>query len=176
MPSGPNLRRISAVDMNSTGAPSASPMAPPSRQPRMRFNSPIKVATRSLPVLPRYAVAPRHRTMVASSVGQPAWPSPDLPSTRPPLQGGQPTRRRWTMPPQTLASKVEELQTRVTRLEELPARIDDLTSQVSQLRTEMRDEFSAVQGKVDGLEEKTDRIEAKTDGLSVQMRVLHEDV
>jgi uncharacterized protein YoxC len=73
------------------------------------------------------------------------------------------------MPPQTLASKVEELQTRVTRLEELPARIDDLTSQVSQLRVEMRDEFSAVRSDIGGLQ-------VKTDGLASQMRVLHEDV
>ena len=77
------------------------------------------------------------------------------------------------MPPQTSASKVEDLEHRVTRLEELPARIDDLTSQVSQLRVEMRDEFSAVRtemaaGFAAG--------EVKTDGLAVQMRVLHEDV
>jgi hypothetical protein len=77
------------------------------------------------------------------------------------------------MPPQTLVSKVEDLEHRVTRLEELPARIDDLTSQVSQLRVEMRDEFSAVRtemaaGFAAG--------EVKTDGLAVQTRVLHEDV
>ena len=34
MPERPNVSRISASDMNSTGAPSASPIAPPSRQPR----------------------------------------------------------------------------------------------------------------------------------------------
>jgi outer membrane murein-binding lipoprotein Lpp len=77
------------------------------------------------------------------------------------------------MPPQTLASKVEDLQKRVTRLEELPARIDDLTSQVSQLRVEMRDEFSAVRTEMAA---GFASAEAKTDGLAVQMRILHEDV
>ena len=73
------------------------------------------------------------------------------------------------MPPQTLASKVEDLETRVTRLQDLPARIDDLTSQVSQLRVEMRAEFSAVRSDIGGLQ-------IKTDSLASQMRVFHEDV
>ena len=77
------------------------------------------------------------------------------------------------MPPQTLASKVEDLETRVTRLQDLPARIDDLTSQVSQLRTEMRDEFSAVRTEMAA---GFAAIAIRTDSLASQMRVLHEDV
>jgi hypothetical protein len=38
-PRGPNRRRISSRLMNSTGAPKASPTAPPRRQPRKRVTS-----------------------------------------------------------------------------------------------------------------------------------------
>jgi hypothetical protein len=109
-----------------------------------------------------------------SVVGQqPAWHWPDLPCTRPPLQGGTASTKEMGMPPQTLKSRVVSLETRVARLEQLPARIDDLTSQISQLRTEMRDEFSGVRTEIAAT---TDRLEAKTDSLATQMRVLHEDV
>src|SRR5215472_5462418 len=39
MPSSPNFARMASSFMNSTGAPSASPRAPPRRHPRMRETS-----------------------------------------------------------------------------------------------------------------------------------------
>ena len=68
------------------------------------------------------------------------------------------------MPPQTLESRIENLEHRVTELEQLPGKIDALTSQVSQLRTKMDAEFSAV------------RAEIAERATGSEMRALHEDV
>ena len=47
------------------------------------------------------------------------------------------------MPPQTIVSRVERLETRMDALEQLPARLDALELQNSQFRAEVRAEFSA---------------------------------
>src|SRR5688572_12810861 len=49
MPSVPNERRMSVRVTNSTGAPRASPMAPPRRQPRKRWRVWTVILDKSMP-------------------------------------------------------------------------------------------------------------------------------
>ena len=88
------------------------------------------------------------------------------------------------MPSQTIAKKVEALESRVSTLEELPGRLTAVGSQLVQLRREMRDGFSAASRQLQEL-----RDEARQEIVAVRedlragdeetrryMRVLHEDV
>ena len=110
------------------------------------------------------------------------------------------------MRPETIASRVDNLERRVTDLETLPDRITAVELQIVQLRTEMRGEFSAVREEIrtgtrvlgERIDETTrvlgERIEERArvlgeridefarvlgeriDETGRHMRVLHEDV
>ena len=92
------------------------------------------------------------------------------------------------MPPETIASRVDNLERRVTDLETLPDRITAVESQIVQLRTEMRGEFSAVREEIRSGDEETRRVLGgridetarvlgeRIDENGRHMRVLHEEV
>ena len=56
MPLGPNLLRMASSFMNSTGAPSASPTAPPSRQPLYRLRTRGSAGMRGRSGLSKFSV------------------------------------------------------------------------------------------------------------------------
>ena len=74
------------------------------------------------------------------------------------------------MPSQTIAKKVEALESRVSTLEELPGRLSAVETQIVQLRREMHDEFSALRQEMRG------EMRAGDEETRRYMRVLHEDV
>jgi hypothetical protein len=89
------------------------------------------------------------------------------------------------MPPQSLESRIEQLERRVTILEQLPGRIDGLTLQIVQLREEMHAAFSAseasLEEKIRAGDEETRRvlreeIRAGDKEVMSHARVLYEDL
>ena len=81
------------------------------------------------------------------------------------------------MPPETIASRVDDLERRMTDLETFPDRITAVESQIVQLRTEMRSEFSAVREEIRSGDEETRRVLGeRIDENGGHMRVLHEEV
>ena len=88
------------------------------------------------------------------------------------------------MRPETIASRVDNLERRVTDLETLPDRITAVELQIVQLRTEMRGEFSAVREEIrtgtrvlgERIDETTRMLGERIDETGRHMRVLHEDV
>ena len=84
------------------------------------------------------------------------------------------------MPSQTLAGRVESLESRVAVLEQLPAKFDALALQISQMREEIRGEFSALRTEIRAGDEETrrvlrDEIRAGDEETRRHALVLHED-
>ena len=82
------------------------------------------------------------------------------------------------MPPETIDSRVDRLESRVSELEQQPHRVTAIESQIVQLRRELRDEFSAVREEMRELNDQTrremhGRLNAET---RRHMLVLHEEV
>ena len=92
------------------------------------------------------------------------------------------------MPSQTIAKKVEALESRVSTLEELPGRLTAVESQIVQLRSEMRDGFSAASRQLSAVRQELrhdisqqivavrEELRAGDEETRRYMRVLHEDV
>jgi hypothetical protein len=78
------------------------------------------------------------------------------------------------MPPQTIETRLEQLEQRVTILEQLPARIDDLTLQIVQLREEMLAAISASETSLEASLRK--EIRAGDKEVMSHARVLYEDL
>ena len=78
---------------------------------------------------------------------------------------------------QTLANRVDRLETRVEALEALPGRMAALELQFVQFREETRLEFAATREEIRTSNEETRRLMRKGDEETRHfMRILHEDV
>jgi hypothetical protein len=108
-----------------------------------RGESSLNGATSSQPSQPSLFPRPDDATVVGPAAVQHGM---TLALRRDEAHGARPTRRRAReddMPQQTLAGRVDSLESRMNELGTVPGRLDRLESQILQLRAEMIDGFAA---------------------------------